>query len=73
MRLSKGGIKELIQQVGRINRRDVTEQDLVGREEAPQLQKYDEFIPANLLRKAFATDYLDLAELQQVVKSWQPQ
>ncbi|QNB45479.1 DEAD/DEAH box helicase [Thermanaerosceptrum fracticalcis] len=37
-------------------------QQLVSEDEAPKLEKYDEFIPPALLRKAFIYDYLDLNE-----------
>ncbi len=50
--------------------KDLTEYDLVSSEEAPKLQKYDEFIPNNLLQKAFAYDYLNLEELRKTIKSW---
>lgn len=43
---------------------------LVSTSEAPQMQKYDEFIPYPLLRKAFANDYLDMIELKQQVACW---
>ncbi|MDY6786097.1 MAG: DEAD/DEAH box helicase [Cyanobacteriota bacterium] len=42
----------------------LTEEEIVAFENAPRLHKYDEFIPNNLLRKAFAADYLDVGELQ---------
>jgi ATP-dependent Lhr-like helicase len=45
-------------------------EELLAEDEAPKLQKYDEFIPPELLRKAFATDYLNLKELAQLVKTW---
>jgi ATP-dependent helicase Lhr and Lhr-like helicase len=44
---------------------------LVSTSEAPEMQKYDEFIPYPLLRKAFANDYLDMSELSQLVAGWQ--
>jgi ATP-dependent Lhr-like helicase len=44
--------------------------DLVSPEEALKLQKYDEFIPVNLLHKAFAIDYLDVVGLKEIVSSW---
>jgi ATP-dependent Lhr-like helicase len=50
--------------------KELTSDDLVASDEAPRLQKYDEFIPNNLLRKAFAGDYLDVSELQQILRSW---
>jgi ATP-dependent Lhr-like helicase len=49
---------------------DLTPEDITAFTHSPQRQKYDKFIPDNLLRKAFAWDYLDIAELQQIVKTW---
>lgn len=48
----------------------ITAQNLVTPKEALKLQKYDEFIPATLLRKAFAIDYLDVVGLRKIVSSW---
>lgn len=48
----------------------VDAETLVGTDDAPQLQKYDEFLPPTLLRKAFAADYLNVSGLQQIVSSW---
>ncbi|MBC8000177.1 MAG: ATP-dependent helicase, partial [Leptolyngbya sp.] len=44
--------------------------DLLSEDEAPKLQKYDEFIPTDLLRRAFAADYLDLETLGSSVSHW---
>lgn len=49
---------------------DLTPEDITAFTNSPQRQKYDRFIPDNLLRKAFAWDYLDIIELQQIVKMW---
>jgi ATP-dependent helicase Lhr and Lhr-like helicase len=47
---------------------------LLSPDEAPYLGKYDEFIPHELLRKAFALDGLDVPGLIEVLKQWrQPQ
>ncbi|MGI6357153.1 MAG: DEAD/DEAH box helicase [Bacillota bacterium] len=43
---------------------------LLGREEAPQWMKYDRFIPAELLRRAYIDDQLALPELQRLVRDW---
>lgn len=43
---------------------------LLGEREAPQLAKYDEFIPQDLLRKAFVEDQLAVTELQTLVGKW---
>ncbi|OLP18472.1 ATP-dependent helicase [Leptolyngbya sp. 'hensonii'] len=57
--------------VSAVDRR-LTSNDLMGEEEAPKLQKYDEFVPSDLLRKAFAYDYLNLEELRGCLSSWPP-
>lgn len=49
----------------------IKNEDLVSDAEAPQIQKYDEFIPYPLLRKVFATNHLDMSELRQQVAVWQ--
>ncbi|MFF2015642.1 DEAD/DEAH box helicase [Paenibacillus sp. NPDC058177] len=43
---------------------------LLAPDEAPYLGKYDEFIPHDLLRKAFSLDGLDLPGLLEVLKQW---
>jgi ATP-dependent helicase Lhr and Lhr-like helicase len=49
----------------------ITNEDLLSDAEAPQRQKYDEFIPYPLLRKAFAHNDLDISELRQQIALWQ--
>ncbi|MEA5468472.1 DEAD/DEAH box helicase [Spirulina sp. 06S082] len=49
---------------------NLTSEDVTAFIDSPQRQKYDKFIPDNLLRQAFAWDYLDIVELQQIVKTW---
>lgn len=44
---------------------------LLSPDEAPYLGKYDEFIPYELLRKAFSLDGLDVPGLIEVLKQWQ--
>lgn len=43
---------------------------LLKPDEAPYLGKYDEFIPHDLLRKAFSLDGLDVPGLISVIKQW---
>ncbi|GGF62658.1 ATP-dependent helicase [Paenibacillus albidus] len=43
---------------------------LLAPDEAPYLGKYDEFIPHELVRKAFSLDGLDLPGLVEVLKQW---
>ncbi len=49
--------RELMERTGDV-------EQLVGEKEAPVIEKYDEFIPPPLLRKAFIHDYLDLEEVR---------
>lgn len=44
--------------------------ELLAPGEAPQLGKYDEYIPPELLRQAFAVDGLDLRGLAETVRGW---
>lgn len=43
---------------------------LLKPDEAPYLGKYDEFIPHDLLRKAFSLDGLDVDGLREILKNW---
>ncbi|MGO8819848.1 MAG: DEAD/DEAH box helicase [Desulfomonilaceae bacterium] len=42
-------------------------QKLLKQNESFEMQKYDEFVPESLLRKAFSTDYLSMAELDGLI------
>lgn len=70
IKLGKNSFKELQDAIINFCNQALTVDDLVAPAEAPRLQKYDEFIPDNLLRKAFAGDYLDVSELQQIMRTW---
>lgn len=69
IKFGKSCIQELEQKLTNLCKKELTNEDLVALGEAPKLQKYDEFIPNNLLRRAFASDYLDVSELQQALKN----
>jgi ATP-dependent Lhr-like helicase len=70
LRLGKSQLADLQDAIVALCQRDITVLDLVSADEVPKLQKYDEFIPNNLLRKAFAFDYLDMGELRTLVSRW---
>jgi len=70
VKLGKNNLEELQGEIVSFRNNELTAEDLVAPPEAPKLQKYDEFIPNNLLRKAFASDYLNVLELRQVLSSW---
>lgn len=71
VRLVKGDAQTLHQALVSFAREHIESLDLVGPDEKPPSQKYDEFIPQDLLRKAFATDYLDVIGLQKAIAGWQ--
>lgn len=57
-------IEQLVTELITFCRSGITAEDLVTSDEEPQkLHKYDQFIPHNLLRKAYAHDYLDLSSV----------
>ncbi|OKH29306.1 DEAD/DEAH box helicase [Chroogloeocystis siderophila] len=70
LKLKGTEITQLYDVMTSLGDRSITTQDLVAAAEAPRIQKYDEFIPPGLLRKAFTTDYLDLDELKQCIAIW---
>lgn len=44
--------------------------ELVYPNEVPNFEKYDEYVPAELVRKGFALDVLDVEGMKQSVRSW---
>jgi ATP-dependent helicase Lhr and Lhr-like helicase len=71
LKLGKDKIQSLYPEILSLCEQRITAEDLLSDAEAPEMQKYDRFIPHPLLRKAFASDYLDMEELRQQVKSWE--
>ena len=45
--------------------------ELVYPNEVPVFEKYDEFVPAELVRKGFAEGVLDIAGMKQRVRTWE--
>lgn len=70
VKLGKSSLEQLTDEVNSFCNKDLTGYDLVSLEECPRLQKYDEFIPNNLLRQAFVSDSLDVEELRQIIRTW---
>ncbi|MBW4423355.1 MAG: DEAD/DEAH box helicase [Nostoc desertorum CM1-VF14] len=70
IKLGKDKSKYLYPEIASLCEQRITSEDLVSTSEAPEIQKYDQFIPHPLLRKAFASDSLDMRELKQQVALW---
>ncbi len=66
--LGKATLEQLDWELRSVGDRRLHPEALLAEEEAPKLQKYDEYIPPELLRKAFVSDYLNLTELAQLGK-----
>jgi ATP-dependent helicase Lhr and Lhr-like helicase len=71
VKLAPKKVKSLYYEILSLCEQRINNEDLVSDAEAPQIQKYDEFIPDSLLRKAFASNHLDMSELRQQVALWQ--
>lgn len=70
LKLGKSSREELTNAIKSFCDKELTGYDLVSSEECPKLQKYDEFIPNNLLRKAFVFDSLNMEEVRGILRSW---
>ncbi|WP_414551145.1 DEAD/DEAH box helicase [Anabaena sp. CCY 0017] len=70
IKLGKDKFKHLHTELVSLCEQRITAEDLVSSAEAPELQKYDQFIPHSLLRKAFTEDYLDIIEVKQQILKW---
>ncbi len=72
VQLGKSTVEQLRYEISSIREQRLQLENLLGEEEVPQLQKYDEFIPADLLRQAFMADCLDLDQVKQCLLSSVP-
>ncbi|MDZ8081286.1 MAG: DEAD/DEAH box helicase [Nostoc sp. DcaGUA01] len=70
VKLGKGKFEYLAGEIASLCEQRISAEDLVSNSEAPEIHKYDEFIPHPLLRKAFINDYLDMEEVRQEVAKW---
>ena len=68
--LQAGDGEELLRRLPAISQSVTTGEQLLSPDEAPQLNKYDEFVPAPLLRRAFASEHLDIVELRGKLRTW---
>jgi len=57
---------DFLSHVRSLRERETQPEELVTSEENLQIEKYDEFIPSNLLRKAFVSDYIDMSILNRL-------
>jgi ATP-dependent helicase Lhr and Lhr-like helicase len=70
VRLPKDKVESLCGEIISLGEQRIIPEHLVSDMEAPEIQKYDEYIPYPLLRKAFVYDFLDLDEVKGLVRGW---
>lgn len=70
LKLGKDKLSNVKQEIIALCAERIAPEYLVSESEAPEIHKFDEFIPYPLLRKAFISDYLDIEELKQQVAFW---
>jgi ATP-dependent Lhr-like helicase len=63
-RMERGNAEMLEDRLVSVARSLASTDILVSQKELPVFEKYDEYVPAELLRSAFARDRLDLAEIR---------
>ena len=71
-KMSKGNDFELMQSLADEARAGIDPERLVSSGEVPLFEKYDDYIPADLLRHAFAVDKLNAAEAgRRILEIWE--
>ncbi|MEM7556824.1 MAG: DEAD/DEAH box helicase [Cyanobacteria bacterium P01_A01_bin.84] len=60
----------LYSEIMSLSEQRIIPEHLVSESEAPEINKYDSYIPHSLLRKAFVNDYLNLDEVRQYLEVW---
>jgi ATP-dependent helicase Lhr and Lhr-like helicase len=70
VRMGKCSIEALGQEIRSLSDRTISADMLLADDEIPKLQKFDPYIPPELLRQSFMTDYLDLRELASIIETW---
>ena len=71
-KMSKGSDFELMQSLADEARAGIDPERLVSSGEVPLFEKYDDYIPADLLRHSFAVDKLNAAEAgRRILKIWE--
>ena len=70
LKLGKGKFEQLEPEILSLCEQRIVNEHLVSDAEAPEIQKYDKYIPHPLLTKAFASDYLNIEEVRQQIALW---
>ena len=67
----KAGREEFFRVLAETAKQPLDPMELVYPDEIPLFEKYDEYLPAELVRKGFAYGILDIEGMKQRIESWQ--
>lgn len=67
----KAGEEEFFRTLKELEKLPLDPMDLVYRGEVPVFEKYDEFLPEELVKKGFAYGILGIEEMKMRIRSWQ--
>ena len=70
VRLGKCKLESLECEIRSLTERRLNADELLNADDVPHLQKYDEFIPTELLQKSFVGDHLNLKALADAIQRW---
>jgi ATP-dependent Lhr-like helicase len=66
LQMDNGTVDDFYDHLHSLHKRGIQPEDLISSEEDLVVEKYDEFVPSNLLRKAFAWDHIDTSALSRL-------
>ncbi|MDO4553452.1 MAG: DEAD/DEAH box helicase [Bacillota bacterium] len=67
----KAGREEFFRVLSHMEKQPLDPMELVYEEEVPLFEKYDEFLPPELVRKGFAYGILGIDEMRRRIRSWE--
>ena len=66
----KASIEEFFRLLGEMEKQPLDPMELIYKDEVPLFEKYDEFLPQQLVRKGFAYGILGIDEMRARIRSW---
>ena len=67
----KAGKEEFFRVLSEVAKQPLDPMELVYKDEIPLFEKYDEYLPAELVRKGFAYGILDIEGMKERIRSWE--
>jgi ATP-dependent Lhr-like helicase len=73
LKVDRDGLEEINRAIAALSSKQIRHDDLVSSSDLPNiiwLEKYNQFVPDNLLLKGYAHDHLDVAEMKHLLLDW---